>query len=99
MASDKKAEPDLQTFGQQIDESGPVKTNRTDIVRAVDDPGDDIDALVSFAAKGEGDANMVAAKASKFKAAHAKEPSIAKSAMKHVHDLATDFKKIERKLS
>lgn len=97
IGKDAKADPALQNFGKSIAKSD-VKKSLETMTRNISEVGKDIDALVNFLAKGEGDAIAVKQRASKFKAEHDKKKGSAAAATAAMRKLSVEFKKIEKKL-
>lgn len=97
MAKDKNSDKELQNFGQSI-AKGNVKSSLEALTKNISAVSKDLDALVNFLAKGEGDAKAIAQKASKFKGEHEKKKGTAAAATASMRKLSEAFKKIEKKL-
>ncbi|MEP4196398.1 MAG: hypothetical protein ABJL99_12270 [Aliishimia sp.] len=97
MAKDKGADKELIKFGESI-AKGNIKSDLQTLSKDISGMGKDIDALVNFLAKGDTDVKNVKSKASKFKGEHNKKKGTATAILAEMRKLATEFKKIEKKL-
>lgn len=97
LSKDKNADGEIQKFGESL-VKGNMKSNLTTLTKNVKDLGKDMDMLVNFIAKGDHDASTISSKASKFKNDHDKKKGSANAVTAEMRKLATEFKKIEKKL-
>ncbi len=98
VSKDKDADPELQSFGEELTTKGEMKSNLQMLDKNVNDMGKDLDVLVNFVAKGKATSEEVKTKGKKFGSDHKSKVGSATKAVAAIDKLADKFKKIERKL-